>query len=202
MNDHRPSAWALSKRLIIVASAIVWGCSPMRDGGEPARKVDVWLNQAIATVQGYEKPWPTSSVDPSGFQRMTVGERPCICTVHFPHEGSYSSWSRKLIISQENGIVYEVVLLPDAKPISFAEALSEAERETKNLSFSDSTLLRGHLDNWRREAPTRSVSTRAIIEERVQLFLEIQQGPGGEGWFVSLSFTYLDERTWEVLRPK
>jgi hypothetical protein len=181
---------------------LVSGCvQHVRDDNQPPGTVEVWLDREIGTVEGYGKPWPTDRTDPSGFATITVRETPCVCTVHFPSGGTYSSWTRTLILNQKHGRVTIVNVLPDPTPVSFSEALAEAERESKKLSYVDSALMQGHLKAWAMKTPVYSVSTGATIEERVELFLEIKPIPYQEGWFVSLEFYYLNDRQ-EELRPK
>jgi len=68
--------------------------------------------------------------------------------------------------------------------------VTELEAVARKLKVDREHRVQDKLTEWHQQVPESSVSTAAVLEERLRLFMEIKRQTDGDKWFISLEFYY------------
>jgi hypothetical protein len=152
----------------------------------------VTLNGKVDSVEGVQ--WPV------GMLEWTSIDGPTEITVQLPSKKRLFSHARLVILDQKAGSVTAVTISPLDELVTFHEAVRYVKEVANQLGIANKPSVARELLAWQAQVPAFSVSLGGVIEERVDLFVELKPHGSGRGWYVSMTFYYLDEEHWNLLK--
>jgi hypothetical protein len=192
---------ALAPGFCALAVVLLCGCQSDRpaDADDPLPEIEVPVLGPVGEVRGLE--WPASPHDGKP-ERRAILDQPCMLTLRFPSGRKERLFTRTSWVTQAGGTVTEVTVLPSKRLAPFADAVNDCEALLKQLGAVDQQGIKEKLREWRATPPRFPVSTGALLERRVGVFILIKtldgvNRPEGD-WFLKVSFETYDEQGWAL----
>lgn len=173
--------------------ALLLGCAETnRNSAVEEIAIQVSLNKPVKDIVGHA--WPET-----GETRMefTAIEHQHSLTVVFPTSRKWTSPSQLTFLSQEDGILLEVVVTPLRTATTFSSALSNLRETADTLGVSQDKTVVERIGDWSRVPPTWSpFASKPLgceVEHGIAFFAEIKPSPEDGKWYLSYSFTVVDQ---------
>ncbi len=158
-------------------------------------RLDIYLDKPVSSIAGTS--WPRDTKTDKLCEVHAI-EDSSFLTLTFPSKRTFVTEAKLVIIDQQDGKAHRVRLSPLRRVVTFRQAVIELEQIAKRLDVHNQPLIQRRLKEWTEE-PSGNVSARADVEDRVSLFVEIARYIDVDGWYISLTFTYVDSDTWKRL---
>jgi hypothetical protein len=160
----------------------------------PPAVLRVELNGPVTEIKGIT--WPRR--DNGKLSEMKCVQDPCEVQLVFPSGQVFSSYSKILIIEQENNRVWNVAIAPFDRALPYREAAATLSTIVADIEqrFQVTAKASAHAKthSWKAakpEPPFEKWATRVELEPNISLFIELKESnKENDTWFVNLEFSF------------